>query len=46
MFTNVEVNLLLPSDPSVINASFKLNDYIDDHFEQMERLQFFVSLVF
>lgn len=43
MFTNVEVNLLIPNDISVINSQFKLIDYIDDHIEEMDRLQFFVS---
>ena len=45
MFTNVEVNLLIPKDVSVINTQFNLQDYIDDNFEEMERMQYFVSTI-
>eukprot|EP00347_Sterkiella_histriomuscorum_P004699 403359446 len=34
----------MPMDPSVINAQFKLTDYIDDHLDKMERLQFFCEI--
>lgn len=33
MFADIQINIYLPVDPSVVNEAFRLADFIDDHFD-------------
>ncbi|CDW87871.1 UNKNOWN [Stylonychia lemnae] len=44
LFTNVEVNLLVPKDPSNVTSSFNLNQWIEDHMDKLERIQYFCEI--
>jgi len=46
LFTNMIVNIFVPTDPGLLNPQFKLNDILDDEPEKLERLQYFVSGIF
>ena len=44
LFTNVDINVFVPKDPSIITSTFKVVDMIEDEFEKLDRLHFVVSI--
>jgi hypothetical protein len=46
MFTNIEINVFIPKDPNLITQLFNINDMIEDEFEKLECLKYFVRITF
>lgn len=40
LFTNIDINVFVPKDPTVITSAFKVIDMIEDEFEKLDRLHF------
>ena len=46
LFTNIDINVFVPKDPTVITATFKVIDMIEEEFDKLDRLHFVVSIHF
>jgi hypothetical protein len=44
-YVNVQVNIFLPKDVSVINKDFNLNAILEKNPDSLDRFQYFVSVI-